>query len=165
MCGATWQQTSVKEHTKDHVVGLIQWTFFWFVLFLGISGLFFAPDAMMKIWPAVSSFYEALGLSNNSSGCFSIQNLSNFFVMKNDTLYMGLKGEIVNTSDEVKNISAVTVLLCDDEGVSKNDSYKKTWTHNLTYKKLLPNQKVVFETELQRVPCNNLLCYITLDAL
>ena len=78
---------------------------------------------------------------------------------------MGLKGELINISDSVQILQSITISLKNDETVKNDSSYKKIWTHNLTYKKLLPNQKVTFETELQSVPYNNLICDITLDTL
>jgi hypothetical protein len=167
MCGATWQQSATDElsEKRQHVFYLIKWTFFWFTVFVTIFSLFFAQNAVIKIWPPIISFYEALGIQNGARKAFVIQNLSNFFVSKGGTLYMGLKGELVNISSKVKTIPSITISLSDDENVKKDFKYKKIWTHNLTYEKLLPNQKVVFETELQSVPYNNLICDIKLDTL
>ncbi|MDR2158399.1 MAG: zinc-ribbon domain-containing protein [Holosporaceae bacterium] len=168
MCGATWRQSTLDGSTekKQHAQDLIKWTFFWFMVFVTIFSLFFAKNAVMKIWPSISSFYEMAGLQNEYGGkAFVIQNLSNFFVIKNDALYMGLKGELLNVSNEVQSIPSIIISLKDDENVKKDSHYKKIWNHNPTYKKLLPNQKVVFETELQSVPYNNLICDIKLDVL
>jgi hypothetical protein len=165
MCGATWQQSVDNEEKRRHFFDLAKWTFFWFVVFITISTLFFAKNDVMKTWPSSAIFYEAIGMQTNSRKTFVIQNLSNFFVMKNNTLYMGLKGELINLSNEVKVLPSITISLKDDEYVQKDSSYRKIWTHNLSYKKLLPNQKIMFETELQSVPCNNLICDIALDAL
>jgi hypothetical protein len=165
MCGATWQQSANNQERKQHVLDLAKWTFFWFAVFITISTLSFAKNDLMKIWPSITDFYEALGIKTDSEKSFVIQNLSNFFVIKNNTLYMGLKGELINLSDEVKVLPSITISLKDDDYVQKDSRYKKIWTHNLSYKKLLPNQRVIFETELQSVPCNNLICNIALDAL
>jgi predicted Zn finger-like uncharacterized protein len=167
MCGTTWQQSIGDELAarKQRVLDLTKWTFFWFVVFVTIFSLFFAKNAVVKIWPHASDFYELIGMQTDSKKAFVIKNISNFFVVKNDTLYMGLKGDLVNISDEVQILPSITISLRDDENVKKDSRYKKIWTHNLTYKKLLPNQKVVFETELQSVPYNNLICDITLDVL
>jgi hypothetical protein len=167
MCGAIWQQSAYDEsiERKQRVLDLIKWTFFWFIVFVTIFSLFFAKNAVMQFWPHASDFYEFVGAQNESKGAFAVQNMSNFFVVKDDTLYMGLKGELVNTSNEVRTIPSITISLRDEEGTEKTSRYRKMWTHNLTYKKLLPNQKIVFETELQSVPRNNLICDIKLDVL
>jgi hypothetical protein len=167
MCGATWQQSAVDESGtgRQRVLDLIKWTFFWFAVFVSIFSLFFARNAVVKIWPHVADFYEFVGVQNESKGAFSIQNMSNFFIMKDDTLYMGLKGELVNISDEVQTVPGITISLRNEENSENCPRYRKMWSHNLTYKKLLPNQKIVFETELQSVPHNNLICDIKLDIL
>jgi predicted Zn finger-like uncharacterized protein len=168
MCGTTWQQSACKDaddEKRQRVLELTKWTFFWFSVFVTIFSLFFAKNAVVKFWPSSVVFYEALGMQNSPSKSFVIQNLSNFFVVKNDTLYMGLKGELINISDSVQILPSITISLKSDETAKKDSFYKKNWTHDLTYKKLLPNQKVTFETELQSVPYNNLICDITLDTL
>jgi predicted Zn finger-like uncharacterized protein len=165
MCGATWQQSACGEleGKKQRVLDIINWTFFWSVVFIATLSLFFAKRELIRIWPPVADFYEMM--RNESKKAFVVQNMSNFFVMKKGALYMGLKGELVNISDEAKPLPSLTISLKDDDNVKKDSSYKKTWTHDLTYKKLLPNQKVTFETELRSVPCNNLICDIKLDPL
>ncbi|MDR1334321.1 MAG: zinc-ribbon domain-containing protein [Holosporaceae bacterium] len=169
MCGTTWQQSSAAYGEVDgcqhDVWNLTKWGFFWFTVFVMIFSLFFARNAVAKIWPSSIVFYEALGMQSSPRKAFVIQNLSNFFVVKNDMLYMGLKGELINISDSVQILPSITISLKSDENMKQDSSYKKVWTHNLTYKKLLPNQRVVFETELQNVPYNNLICDIALDTL
>ncbi|MDR1551099.1 MAG: zinc-ribbon domain-containing protein [Holosporaceae bacterium] len=166
MCGSTWQQSAESEvQRRGRTLDLVRWIVFWFVVFITIFSLFFASPAVLKIWPAAATFYEALGIQKYSKKAFIVQDLSNFFVLKDSTLYMGLRGELVNSSDSVKIISGVVISLREDSGEKKGIGYRKVWTHNLSCKKLLPNQKIVFETELQSVPYSNLICDITLDAL
>jgi hypothetical protein len=85
-------------------------------------------------------------------------------VRKSDKLYMGLKGELINVSNDVQIMPSLVISLKSDDQTSKAP-YRKVWTHDLMYNKLLPNQKVLFETELQSVPCNNLICDIKMDVL
>ncbi|MDR2646340.1 MAG: zinc-ribbon domain-containing protein [Holosporaceae bacterium] len=167
MCGATWQPLPYNESAEKRlrVFNIIKWIFFWFVIFVTVFPLFFAPGSIIKIWPSIADFYRVVGMYDGSGKSLVIQNLSNFFVTRNNVLYMGLKGELINTSDSVKSLASITISLKDDDATNKNSRYRKEWTHNLTYKKLLPNQKVVFETELQSVPCNNLICDIKLDSM
>jgi hypothetical protein len=167
MCGATWQPSPYDEsmEKRRRVFNIIKWTFFWFVVFVTIFSLFFAPGFVIKTWPSIADFYKVIGIYEGSGKSLIVQNLSNFFVTRNNILYMGLKGELVNTSDSVKSLASITISLKDDDDANKSSRYRKEWTHNLTYKKLLPNQKVVFETELQSVPRNNLICDIKLDSL
>ena len=167
MCGATWQQSPTNEmcERKHRVLGLINWTCFWFAVFISVFSLFFAKDAVLKIWPSSASFYEAVGMIPADKKAFVIQKVSNFFVRKDGKLYMGLRGEIVNVSDEVQPLAGITISLKSDEKTPGNAEYKKIWTHDLAYKKFLPNQKVMFETELQSVPYSNLICNIELNVL
>ncbi len=171
MCSTTWQQNVVDEslEKKRRAWNLINWTLFWFVAFVFVFSLIFAKEAMIKIWPASASFYEAVGMNPlDTKKMFALRNISNFFVQKNQKLYMGLRGELANVSDKVQPIPSLVISLRDDDSVLQEKGkglYRRVWTHDLAYKKLLPNQKVVFETELQRVPLNNLVCDIKLDLI
>lgn len=170
VCSTMWQHSVIDEsiEKKQHVTYLIKWTFFWFIVFVFLFSLFFAKNAMIKIWQPVSAFYDVLGINPiNQKKTFTIQNISNFFVQKKDKLYMGLRGELINISDEVQLLPGLTISLRDDYSAAKNKTtpYKKSWTHDMIYKKLLPNQKVMFETEIQSIPYNNLICDIKLDIL
>jgi hypothetical protein len=163
----TWQQDPLKESIKkQRAFYLVNWTFFVFSVFVSVYSLFFAKNAVLRIWPAVVDFYTVIGMySDDNQQAFAVQNVSNFFVHKNEKLYMGLKGELANMSDEIRELPSITISLKDELPSSKNSCFEKIWTHSLTRKKLLPNQKITFETELQSIPCNNLICDIKLDIL
>lgn len=168
MCGSTWQQSPVDEaeEKKQRVLDLIKWTCFWFVVFISVFSLLFARDAVIKLWPASASFYNAVGLhASDNNKAFVVQQISNFFVCKKGKLYMGLRGEIVNISNDVHPLSGITISLKDDETDQKGAPYKRVWTHDLSCKKILPNQRIAFETEVQNVPYNNLVCDIELNVL
>ena len=172
VCSTTWHQSASDQipESKNNVTHIIKWTFFWFAVFISLFSLFFAKNMMVRVWPPIVELYSVLGIDteNTAKKTIVIQNISNFFVQKGEKLYMGLKGELVNVSNEVQAVPSITISLKDDESIVNKRgrlSYKKIWTHDLMYKKLLPNQKVVFETELQSVPYNNLVCDIKLDAM
>lgn len=168
ICSTVWQQDAADETVaqKQHVMHLVKWTFFWFVIIVSLFSLFFARNAMIKLWQPTAVFYDFLGINPiNQTKTFSIQNVSNFLIQKGDKLYMGLRGELVNISDSVQIPPCLTISLRDDDSVKKGVPYKKSWTHEITNNKLLPNQKVIFETEIQRVPYNDLFCDIRLDIL
>jgi hypothetical protein len=173
VCGTMWQFTPPIYDTpkQPRALNMVYWTIFLFSVFLAIFSLFRARDTLVRLWPPAVSFYKTLGLSvNDFKKNLQIQNVSNFFLQKNGKLYMGLKGEITNVSDEVQVLPCVTISLKDEESVTGSDGdkhtpYKKVWTHDMNYKKLLPNQQIVFETEMQSVPYRNLICDLKLDVL
>jgi predicted Zn finger-like uncharacterized protein len=171
ICSTTWQQVATDEAAdrKFHTHHIIKWTFFWFTVFVSIFSLFFTSGIVLKIWPPAACFYDLIGVNHqDAKKMISIQNISNFFVQKNGKLYMGLKGELTNISGDVQVLPSLTISLRNDEYIDEKihrSAYQKIWTHDLMYNKLLPNQKVVFETELQSVPCNNLICDIRLNVL
>ena len=169
ICGTTWQQEAVSEPHNGaiKVMETIKWTFFWSVVFISLFLLFFAKSTVIKIWSPASSFYDLINkTSETKQKSFKMSNVSNFFIQKDGKLYMGLKGELVNISNEVQILPSITISLKDDDHVTSKDiHFKKIWTHDMVYKKILPNQKVTFETELQSIPYNNLLCDIKLDVL
>lgn len=168
VCGTVWQQAPIDEKKlkKARIISIVQWTFFYAVVFTSISLLILGRDFIVAHWPASESFYERInsygaGLANNT---FSLDNVSYFFVRKDGDLYIGLRGELCNTSMEVRSVPSITITLRNDPEITE-ESFKKVWIHKLQYEKLLPAQKVLFETKLQRVSCNNLLCDIKLNFL
>jgi predicted Zn finger-like uncharacterized protein len=165
LCGTTWQQEPVsdEEHGVRHS---IKWILFWLFVFGSIFSLFFAKDFVIKIWPPATELYAIFCEKPNNRSCFAMKNISNFFVMRDSKLYMGLKGELLNTSNDIQYLPSITISLKEDSDAAsqKNGSlYAKVWVHTLKYKKLLPNQKITFETELQNIPYNNLICDIKLN--
>ena len=171
VCSTMWQQITPDKaiERKKYIGYLIKWTFFWFVVSVSLFSLFYAKDAMIKIWRPVSVFYDALGINPiDQKKPFIIKNVVNFFVQKEGRLYMGIKGEVINISDKVQPLPSFTISLVSDRNNSEKSTrspYKKIWTHDTIHKKLLPNQKIIFETELQSVPMENLICDISLDTM
>lgn len=175
MCGTTWQQVAVKEPASAYRgVRILEWAFFWSMVFLSLFFLFFARNSVVNIWPPAISFYRMF--ENNPvsrTETIKLNKLSSFFAYKNGDLYMGLKGEVQNISNEVQILPGINIKLKDDgdkcsfiSGVSSSkQSFQKSWTHNMEYQKILPNQKVSFETKVQKVPCTNILCDIQLVTL
>lgn len=171
MCYATWQQTPIvaTEAPKRSIFRLISWIVLFFFLLISLFSLFFAKDKVLNFWPASICFYEKIGLVH-SEPSFKIRNVSNFFVTKDSQLYMGLRGELINTSKEVLTMPSITISLKDeaDPQILKKSGhvpYKKIWTHDLKCKKMLSDEKIMFETELQSVPSKNLICNIKLNTL
>lgn len=163
VCGTTWQQTPVKEKKSDEVMALCKSTLYWFTVFITLFSLFISPQTVSKYWPASASFYKLIGFGDSiNQKAFLIKNVSSFFVKRNGRLYMGIKGELSNISDEVQMVPKLMISLKDD---TSNTKFKTSWTHELNYKKLLPNQKIIFETDLKSVPYTNLICDIKLNTL
>lgn len=169
ICGATWRQMAIPEvkSRKNQIRETIKWTFFWSVVFCTLFFLFFAKSTAIKIWPPMAGFYETVGmLPTTRANALKISNISNFLLKKDGKLMIGLKGELLNLSNEVQILPSITISLRnDDRQNNKNATFKKIWTHDMQYRKILPNQKVFFETEPQSVPCGNLICDIKLDVL
>ena len=166
ICGATWSQSVEKQKKIDHLENIMKWTFFLFVVFIAIFPLCFAKNSVAKIWPQMSSFYEAIGVqSKNEKNSFIIKNVSNFFLKKNGKLYIGLRGELTNISKKVQLVPSIIITLKNSPEIMSEKFYSKSWTHDINYKKILPEQKVLFETEMQSVPSSNLICDIILKTL
>jgi hypothetical protein len=175
VCGTMWHYVAPNNTTtkQSRVLGMMHWTIFWFAVFLSIFSLFFARNAMISLWPPVASFYRIIGLeTSDAQKNLQVQNVSNFFVQEKGKLYMRLKGEIVNVSEKVQILPCVTISLRNEETIGDSGAdeeqcvpFKKIWTHDMHYKKMLPNQRIVFESELQSVPYHNLICDIKLDSM
>ncbi|GHT91210.1 hypothetical protein FACS1894122_03190 [Alphaproteobacteria bacterium] len=171
LCSTTWLQTAIDESVdkREHVSHIIKWTFFWFSVLVFMFLLLFTKNVAMRIWPPVTCFYDFLGINPlDTKKTFVIKNMSNFFKRKDGKLYMGLKGELINGSNDVQIMPSLVISLRNEnneQSGASQVSYRKEWTHDLMYNKLLPNQKVTFETEMQSVPYSNLICDIKLDVL
>ena len=164
VCGTNWQQTPVKNKSSNEISELLKSTFYWFAVFIILFSILFAPKTVSKYWPASVSFYKLIGIDKSlDKNAFSIKNVSNFFVKRNGKLYMGIKGELCNISGEVQMVPKLVIKLKNDN--TSNPAFQISWTHELTYKKLLPNQKIIFETDLKSVPYTNLICDIKLNTL
>lgn len=164
MCGTVWQQNPVREKKENSILSMLKVSLFWFAVFIVLFSIIFAPRTVMRYWPASVSFYEAIGVGSGlNKKVFSVKNVSSFFVKRNGKLYMGIKGELDNISNEVQMVPSLNISLKNDS--LSESSFKTDWTHKLAYKKLLPNQKVIFETDLKNVPFTNLVCEIKLNAL
>lgn len=165
ICGATWQQGSLyKQQKKEDIVDHLKITAFWFTVFICIFPFIFAKKTVIKFWPASSSFYELIDSKDTRSDLnFAIRNVSSFFIKKNGRLYMGVKGELANLTDEVQMVPNMTISLCSENQMVED--FKTSWVHEPAYKKLLPNQKIVFESDLKKVPYENLICNIKLNTI
>jgi predicted Zn finger-like uncharacterized protein len=166
VCGTVWQQSPVDEKAlkRKQLLNVVGWTFFYAVVFTSVALLFLGKDFVIDKWSASESFYEYVGMHNNDvkNDTFVLDNVSYFFVRKNGDLYIGIRGELSNTASEVKTVPTITITLRNDPEV-ESEPFKKIWVHKLQYQKLLPAQKVLFETKLQRVSSDNLLCDIKLN--
>ncbi|MBE6447161.1 MAG: hypothetical protein E7015_01595 [Alphaproteobacteria bacterium] len=165
ICGTTWQQGSIyKQEKREDLVKNLQITTFWFIVFICIFSLIFAKNAVINFWPASASFYEAIGVKDSeTSSAFSIKDISSFFIRKDDKLYMGIKGELTNITNDVQMVPGLTISLRSDDNVTP--SFNSSWNHELTCKKLLPNQKIIFETDLKSIPYTDIICEIKLNTL
>ena len=166
VCGTTWQQSSLYQQEKrEDLIRNLHATTFWFVVFIVIFPLIFAKSTVIKLWPASSSFYALFETqSSKMQQAFLIKNVSSFFIKKNNKLYMGIKGELSNTTSDVQMVPGLTISLMSDDD-EEQPSFKTSWNHELAYKKLLPNQKVIFETDLKSIPYSNIICDIRLNTL
>lgn len=166
LCGTIWQQKPIDEQAlkRKRILDVVKWTFFYATVFTSVALLFGWKDFVVDKWPASESFYEYIGMCNNGidSSTFVLENVSCFFVKKEGNLYFGLRGELCNTAREVKAVPLITISLRNDPA-TENEPFKKVWVHKLQYEKLLPSQRVLFETKLQPVTCNSLLCDIKLN--
>ena len=163
VCGMTWQQQPMQEKKSRDIFKIFKRTLFWFAVFMTIS-IMCDTKTVSKYWPASVSFYRLIGLEKSvSQNSIAIKNVSSFFVKRNGKLYMGIKGELNNVSDEVQMVPNLTISLRSDNPEESN--FQTSWTHELIYKKLLPSEKIIFETDLKSVPFSNLICDIKLNTL
>jgi predicted Zn finger-like uncharacterized protein len=132
-----------------------RFSFGWIVFCLSIMLLlgsgYFGRHMIVQTWPVLTPIYETLGFEVLVPG----QGLKVENVQPNHTEHDGktilvVRGEVVNTSKHVQVIPPIHIQLmgpCEVEAA--NQCVLKEWQHAFSESRLLPGERIAFETEPQ----------------
>lgn len=123
---------------------------------------YLARYEVVKMWPVVAQYYEAAGISmSNAERDMKLSNIQPIHIEEGERNVLIIKGDVTNISKEVKNIPTVKIELlgpcqnqkpvapdAQEEGhEEKNQCVLKEWQHSFAESRLLPGEKITFETE------------------
>jgi predicted Zn finger-like uncharacterized protein len=135
------------------------------VVLLALTILFITGrEYISRQWPTIQPLYQRLGFKLPKPGAgLSIKNAFHLQQQKDGRRYIVVKGEIVNTQQEARAIPPLRIYLRGDCSALTGLSYflsnwhhhtkadqhlciLKTWTHTFSETRLLPGEKLSFET-------------------
>jgi len=127
------------------------------IVLSAVSFLGFGRDYIVRIWPRTERFYELAGLRMNHPGVgLSITNTSSLIQQDSSGEMMKVIGNVINTSDQVRQIPPLKIKLMGDKLNPKCLESKESercildhWEHSLSEKSLLPGEQIHFETNLR----------------
>lgn len=163
MCCTTWkQQPNIKED-KFRTLHPIGWGIYFSTIAIIIFALCFAKETVVEIWRPMHCFYKAIGVNIPTLGDgVEIDNVSVSAIKKVDDVYLMIKGDVINKSQNTQYIPELNIKLRTKRyGNSNEVSYEKSWKHLLNCRRLQPMQSISFETEPQLIPVDDLVCEVS----
>lgn len=113
------------------------------------SGVYFGRHTIVQQWPAIAPVYEAMGLEVSIPGKgLRIENVQPQHTEEDGKTTLVVRGEVVNTSKVAQIIPPLHIQLqgpCEDS--SENVCVVKQWEHHFSESRLLPGERIAFETE------------------
>lgn len=168
-CDHTWIQAAVEtliplkidpQDIPDHPKAINEsassrlpksWVFFCLSILVLFGTLYFGRHMIISNWSYVAPLYEALGFEVVIPGKgLKVENVQPQHMEEEGKTSLVVKGEVVNTSEVAQVIPPIHIQLM---GVCKDDSSKmcvvKEWQHAFSESRLLPGERIQFETEPQ----------------
>ena len=124
--------------------------------------LYWMRHSLAQRWPSAGRFLENMGvIREDPTAGLVFENVIPFQNKERGQQFLILKGEILNTTKSVRQLSPLTVVIhgsCAELGFMKRmwaQFYDRTapdrcvvdkWQHHLTQSRLLPGEKLSFET-------------------
>lgn len=151
----------------------ISWATFIFAVILSLTTAILTRDSICSAIPSTSKIFSMFGLPTNiGAAAIKIENTKPVIQKKGEKNFITIHGDLVNSSKETIAIPTLTISVegkCSkDEGFfssvksslglgARKSSGKcviSTWQHTLSQTRLLPSEKVSFETEQTTLPTN-----------
>jgi predicted Zn finger-like uncharacterized protein len=150
-------------HSRQSYSKPILTVFIVIFLMIGLGfGVYWMRHTLVKTWPVVGNAFEKLGiLKEDPATGLLFENIVPLRTQEKTRSLLVLKGEIVNTTKEVRSLSNLTILIqgdCSDVGFFQRLLSKfvyrlagdrciiDKWRHTLTQNRLLPGERLGFET-------------------
>lgn len=125
------------------------WMSFCAALVLVFGGIYFGRNMIVQSWPAFAVAYESLGFEVALPGAgLKVENIQPQHTEDNGKNILVVRGEVVNTSKHVSVIPPIHIQLmgsCTEDPA--NQCVVKEWQHAFSESRLLPGERIAFETE------------------
>lgn len=129
-------------------VSWVKWSLL--ICFLAlVAACIFCRSFVVTLWPASQHGYALLGLSARLAGeGLTISNTTSLVHREGDTDMIVVAGDLINTSDCVRPVPVLKIILKGKEGEgdqSQEGPILDHWEHHLAEHSLLPGEKLHFE--------------------
>lgn len=158
---ATAATSTMRPSSLGLIVGIL--------LLTSLTGAFLARTSIVATWPHMSPLFEFLGLT--SQPLSHSLKVTNVHTMEDNQGGVILMGEIENTAGQAKSITSLHISALGPcaqapffvrtkawfKGVltsQKEACPLATWTHTMAQTRLLPQEKLSFQTQPQILPKN-----------
>jgi predicted Zn finger-like uncharacterized protein len=109
-----------------------------------VAVLWFARGPIAIAWPPAEKVYASAGISVFPPPG---EGLEIEFNARAEAGALSLNGEVINISDDVRDVPTLHVLITDEAGGTL-----KTWAFNPETRRLGPGERVAFSTETREIP-------------
>lgn len=100
---------------------------------------------MVRLWPSAKHLYALAGLAPKPIGYgLALRNVTSKEATEDDARVLRVSGEIVNTTDEVRDVPPLRGVLLDHA-----ERELQRWTFQASESRLLPGEVVSFESEIR----------------
>ena len=127
------------------------WLLFCFSIALLFCGVYLGRHMIIQNWPVFSPLYEALGIEVFVPGKgLRVEKMQPQHTEENGKNTLVVRGEVVNISTVALIIPPLHIQLMGAcEGNPENTCVIKEWHHTFSESRLLPGERIAFETEPQ----------------
>ncbi len=125
------------------------WLLFCSFLIILLGSGYFGRHFITQSWPVFAPIYETLGLEVSIPGKgLKVENVQPAHLEDDGKNILVVRGEVVNTSAHVQVIPPIRIQLMGPcEGDANNQCVIKEWQHTFSESRLLPGERIAFETE------------------
>ena len=133
---------------KSVIGAVIGWTLLAAIVFGGLGSSIYYRDILLEKWPKSNRLYSLIGLGIEVPGAgLEIQNVMPERHREDDVMSLVIKGDVINTSQKVRNVPRFRGALNDSEG---NEVH--SWIFTIRQEILLPRESVPFISKVESPP-------------
>ena len=112
---------------------------------------YFGRQEIVRLLPESADLYKSIGLSVATHNPYlKLSNIQPVQAQEGRDAAITIRGDVVNTSKEVQALHPLNIELlgpCPSEEGAEKECVLKKWQHNFSESRLLPGEKISFETE------------------
>jgi len=139
---------SVGRKKKSKIGATLGWLTLLIILIGGPTGAILYKDKVIEIWPPSNRLYNLVGMGILPPGTgLELRNIKSERHREGDVQSLIIKGEVANTSRDVRDVPVFRGALTSKEG---DDIH--AWNFTIRQENLLPGESVPFETIVETPP-------------